>query len=116
LTKLDKIGQEKVEEELQTRGFSSENISNLQPLLQIKPLVQSVLNITEWLSGSRLAQRVRRTERSLVNGKSFWSGNTNIELIYVTVYGLSYYTGAIFEVKANDVQIGSISGGSHYVT
>jgi histidyl-tRNA synthetase len=59
-TKLDKIGQEKVEEELQTRGFSSENISNLAPLLQIKPLVQSVLNkLTECFLVLKLAQKGR---------------------------------------------------------
>jgi histidyl-tRNA synthetase len=116
IDKLDKIGQEKVEEELQTRGFSSENISNLQPLFTNKTFGSERFEwLTEWLSGSEIGTRgVEELKEVWSMVKAFGLENANIELDATLARGLSYYTGAIFEVKANDVQIGSISGGGRY--
>lgn len=116
IDKLDKIGQEKVEEELQTRGFSLENISNLQPLFTNQTSDSERFEwLSEWLSDSEIGTKgVEELKEVWSMVKAFGLENANVELDATLARGLSYYTGAIFEVKANDVQIGSISGGGRY--
>jgi len=116
IDKLDKIGQEKVEEELQIRGFSLENISNLRPLFTIQNSdLERFKWISEWLSDSEIGTKgVEELKEVWSMVKAFGLENANVELDATLARGLSYYTGAIFEVKANDVQIGSISGGGRY--
>ncbi len=118
IDKLDKIGKEKVEEELKERGFSQETIEKLQPIFNSSGVSQAEQNLEwlkNWLSESKIGMKgVEELEKvwNLVN--QFGLTNANIELDITLARGLSYYTGAIFEVKANDVQMGSISGGGRY--
>jgi histidyl-tRNA synthetase len=116
IDKLDKIGQEKVEEELVTRGFTSDNIIKLQPLFGLPKNQNDVFKfLKNWLESS--IEGTKGVEElievwdliSLLGIK-----NPKIEFDPSLARGLSYYTGAIFEVKALDVSIGSISGGGRY--
>lgn len=116
IDKLDKIGKEKVEEELTERGFTTEIIEKLQPIFNLKGSAKELFGqLKAWLKDSETGLKgVEELEKvwNLVEG--FGLENPNIELDITLARGLSYYTGAIFEVKANGVQIGSISGGGRY--
>ncbi|MBO0934296.1 histidine--tRNA ligase [Fibrella aquatilis] len=116
IDKLDKIGPEKVVEELRERGFSAENIAALQPLFTIKGTPAEVLNsLKTWLAGSETAQQgIAELTETLGLVTQLGLENPQLELDVTLARGLSYYTGAIFEVKANGVSIGSISGGGRY--
>ena len=116
IDKLDKIGQEKVIEELRERGFSDENITALQPLFTISGTPGEVLgNLRTWLVQSPLAQQgIAELEETLQLVDSLGLTDAQIEIDVTLARGLSYYTGAIFEVKANGVSIGSVSGGGRY--
>lgn len=116
IDKLDKIGKEKVEDELRERGFSEESIEKLQPIFEIQGADNQVFEkLKIWLKDSETGLKgVEELEKvwSLVEGSGL--DNAKIQLDITLARGLSYYTGAIFEVKANNVQIGSISGGGRY--
>lgn len=115
IDKLDKIGKEKVEGELMERGFSEENIRNLQPLFNLGDTADLFSYLKEWLQGSPtglLGVQELETVWNLV--KDLGLAEARIEFDPSLARGLSYYTGAIFEVKALNVSIGSISGGGRY--
>lgn len=116
IDKLDKIGKEKVEEELIERGFSIENNEKLQPLFVAPTSNEERFTWLEnWLSASEIGTKgVNELKEVWEMINAFGLENANIELDATLARGLSYYTGAIFEVKANGVQIGSISGGGRY--
>jgi len=116
IDKLDKIGQEKVEAELLERGFSVETIQKLQPIFKLGNNPAALFdNLSAWLTGSEIGHRgVQELRRVWQLVADFGLQNPQIELDLTLARGLSYYTGAIFEVKANDVQMGSISGGGRY--
>ncbi len=116
IDKLDKIGPEKVADELRERGFSDENLAALQPLFTINGTPGEVLaSLKIWLTGSEMAQRgIAELEETLDMVTQLGLENPQLELDVTLARGLSYYTGAIFEVKANGVSIGSISGGGRY--
>ena len=116
IDKLDKIGPEKVADELRERGFSDENLAALQPLFTINGAPAEVLgSLKTWLSGSETAQRgIAELEETLAMVAQLGLENPQLELDVTLARGLSYYTGAIFEVKANGIAIGSISGGGRY--
>ncbi|MDP5139449.1 MAG: ATP phosphoribosyltransferase regulatory subunit, partial [Spirosomaceae bacterium] len=116
IDKLDKIGKEKVEEELIERGFSIENNEKLQPLFTAPISNEERFTWLEnWLSASEIGTKgVNELKEVWEMINAFGLENANIELDATLARGLSYYTGAIFEVKANGVQIGSISGGGRY--
>ncbi len=116
IDKLEKIGKEKVEEELLERGFSTANNENLQPLFTAPTTSEERFAWLEnWLSTSEIGRKgVKELKEVWEMVKAFGLENANIELDATLARGLSYYTGAIFEVKANGVQIGSISGGGRY--
>lgn len=116
IDKLDKIGKEKVEEELIERGFSIENNEKLQPLFVAPTSNEERFTWLEnWLSASEIGTKgVNELKKVWEMINAFGLENANIELDATLARGLSYYTGAIFEVKANGVQIGSISGGGRY--
>ena len=116
IDKLDKIGQEKVEAELLERGFSAETIQKLQPIFKLGNDPTALFdNLSAWLADSAVGQSGVQELRSLWQlVADFGLQNPQIELDLTLARGLSYYTGAIFEVKANDVQMGSISGGGRY--
>ena len=116
IDKLDKIGKEKVLEELAEKGFSSESLAKLNPIFEI-----SGMNQEKFLKLEGLFQNSETGRQGIEELKQVWSylsafglSEENIELDITLARGLSYYTGAIFEVKALGVQIGSITGGGRY--
>jgi histidyl-tRNA synthetase len=116
IDKLDKIGKEKVEEELKEKGFSAETIQLLQPIFNCQGTNQDTFaTLRSWLQESETGMKgVEELERVWTLIRQFGLNDDNIQLDITLARGLSYYTGAIFEVKAGGVQIGSISGGGRY--
>ncbi len=119
IDKLDKIGKEKVEDELRGRGFSEEAIEKLQPIFSHPAPDGGVAAffsfLKNWLKDSETGLKgIEELEKVWTLVQSFGLENANTQLDITLARGLSYYTGAIFEVKANGVQIGSISGGGRY--
>ena len=115
IDKLDKIGIDNVRAELAEAGISAEGIARLQPLFEIQG------STTERLSAIRAMLKDNETglkgidECAFVLNTLAELGTTNeVELDLTLARGLNYYTGCIFEVKALDVQIGSITGGGRY--
>ena len=132
IDKLDKIGVEAVNDELRERGLSDEAVAKLQPILTTPPQPSpqgrendpkaKLAELREYLASSEIGLKgveemeeifslVEATTPSLEGraGERF-----SIELDLCLARGLNYYTGAIFEVKALDAQIGSITGGGRY--
>ncbi|KAB7732788.1 histidine--tRNA ligase [Rudanella paleaurantiibacter] len=116
IDKLDKIGQEKVLDELRDRGFAESAITALLPMFTMQGTTEEVLNkLKSWLTQSETAQKgIAELEETLRLVAQYGLENPQIELDVTLARGLSYYTGAIFEVKALGVSIGSISGGGRY--
>lgn len=116
IDKLDKIGKEKVEEELASRGFSAETIAKLQPIYELTNDQSTIFErLKAWLADSEIgAKGVAELEEVWNKVSNFGLNKPQMELDVTLARGLSYYTGAIFEVKANGVQMGSISGGGRY--
>jgi histidyl-tRNA synthetase len=115
IDKLDKIGLEKVNEELREKGVSDEAIQKLQPILLLTGTNEEKLNriqmvINESQTGIRGIEELKSIFTYLKSGNV----SSRVELDLTLARGLNYYTGAILEVKANDVQIGSITGGGRY--
>ncbi len=115
IDKLDKIGLENVNKELLASGLPQEAIDKLQPVIQLSGTnnekieqLKQVLNNSE--TGLKGIQEIEIV-LEYVNASSI---KTEVELDLTLARGLNYYTGAIFEVKAKDVQIGSICGGGRY--
>lgn len=116
IDKLDKIGKEKVEEELTSRGFSAEIIAKLQPIYELTNDQSTIFErLKAWLADSEIGTKgVTELEEVWNKVTHFGLNAPQMELDVTLARGLSYYTGAIFEVKANGVQMGSISGGGRY--
>ncbi|HAK79288.1 MAG TPA: histidine--tRNA ligase [Runella sp.] len=116
IDKLDKIGKEKVEEELTSRGFSAETIAKLQPIYELTNDQSTIFErLKAWLADSEIGTKgVTELEEVWNKVTHFGLNAPQMELDVTLARGLSYYTGAIFEVKANGVQMGSISGGGRY--
>ncbi len=115
IDKLDKIGIDNVNDELRQDGLSEEQIEKLQPIISLAGTNEEKLTvIAEVLKDSETGLKgVEETKFILESLKT--SGLKNeIQLDLTLARGLNYYTGAIFEVKALDVQIGSITGGGRY--
>ena len=116
IDKLDKIGQQKVEEELAERGFSGETIQKLQPIFGLTQDQNQLLStLKTWLKDSEIGLAgVAELEKVAQYVNNFGLENPQVQTDVTLARGLSYYTGAIFEVKANGVQMGSITGGGRY--
>jgi histidyl-tRNA synthetase len=116
IDKLDKIGKEKVEAELTERGFSADVIQKLQPMFSIPAnFVEAMAVFKNWLLSSEIGtQGINELENLWQLVTDFGLDSPQIEWDITLARGLSYYTGAIFEVKAGGVQMGSISGGGRY--
>ena len=114
IDKLDKIGLDKVNEELKADGISDEAIAKLQPIIALSGTNEEKLQtIREVLAESETGLKgVEETQFILDTLKG--SLNNEIQLDLTLARGLNYYTGAIFEVKALDYAIGSITGGGRY--
>ena len=115
IDKLDKIGLEKVNQELEARGISKESINKLQPVLSLSGTNNEKLEqLTTVLKDSETGMQGIKEVSSIFEFLNAAPVETKIELDLTLARGLNYYTGAIFEVKANDVEIGSICGGGRY--
>ncbi|MDY5036557.1 MAG: ATP phosphoribosyltransferase regulatory subunit, partial [Prevotella sp.] len=114
IDKLDKIGLDAVNDELRACGISDEAIEKLQPIIKLQGSNDEKLDtIAEVLSASETGLKGVSECRVILNALRGQLEN-EIELDLTLARGLNYYTGAIFEVKALDVQIGSITGGGRY--
>lgn len=115
IDKLDKIGLDNVNEELRDDGISEEAIAKLQPIISLSGTNDEKLNvIAEVLKDSEIGLKGVEETRFILDTLKSCGLNNEIELDLTLARGLNYYTGAIFEVKALDVQIGSITGGGRY--
>lgn len=113
IDKLDKIGLDKVKQELLEKGISQTSIDRLEPILLLEGTnAEKLAKLKEIFSAIEIGQKgVEELEEVL----SYISElKADLELDLTLARGLNYYTGAIIEVKALDVQIGSISGGGRY--
>ena len=116
LDKLDKIGEEGVVKEMLTKGISEEAIAKVKPLFHLSGSNGEMLNqLKGILKGSDEGlQGVEDLEFVIENVTKLGVGLSNLELDVTLARGLNYYTGAIFEVIAKDVKLGSIGGGGRY--
>lgn len=115
IDKLDKIGLEAVNAELAERGLSDEAIAALEPLLKIDGTVEERLDkLAALLDGVEIGKKGVEELREIVDGVRNLGLRAELDLDVSLARGLNYYTGAIIEVKALDVQIGSITGGGRY--
>ncbi len=114
IDKLDKIGLEKVKEELAQRGLSAEQILTIEQYLSISGSNAEKLQKIKALMGNSETSAAGISELEWILN---YPGNTalqKLEVDFTLARGLNYYTGTIFEVKANMVQMGSIGGGGRY--
>jgi len=113
IDKLDKIGLDAVNEELREDGISEEAIQKLQPIINLSGTnAEKIATMREVLAGSETGQKGLDEVEYVLNQLSIV--NCQLELDLTLARGLNYYTGCIFEVKALDVEIGSITGGGRY--
>ena len=115
IDKLDKIGLENVNAELREDGLSEDQIQKLQPIISLEGTNDEKLDtIAEVLKESETGLKGVEESRFILNTLKTLGLKNEIQLDLTLARGLNYYTGAIFEVKALDVQIGSITGGGRY--
>lgn len=115
IDKLDKIGLENVNEELRSKGLSEEAIERLRPIILLQGSNQEKLvTLKEVLADSEVGLKGVSELEFILERISHTPIRAELEVDLTLARGLNYYTGAIFEVKALDVQIGSITGGGRY--
>jgi len=115
IDKLDKIGLDNVNQELREDGLSEQQIEKLQPIISLEGSNDEKLNtIAEVLAASETGLKGVEETRTILDTLKKLGLKNEIQLDLTLARGLNYYTGAIFEVKALDVQIGSITGGGRY--
>ena len=115
IDKLDKIGLEKVNEELRNDGISEEAIEKLQPIISLSGSNEEKLEvISQVLADSETGLKGVEETRFILDTLKAVGLNNEIELDLTLARGLNYDTGAIFEVKALDTPMGSITGGGRY--
>ncbi len=115
IDKLDKIGIDNVNAELAEDGIPAEAIEQLQPIINLKGSnAEKIQTMKEVLHDSATGMKGIEETEFILNTLAESGLNNQVELDLTLARGLNYYTGAIFEVKALDVQIGSITGGGRY--
>ena len=119
IDKLDKIGVEAVNAELKERGVSDEQVGKLQPILNLSGTTADKLTALKTILadseiGLKGVEEMEVVFELVESQESRVESTLDIELDLCLARGLNYYTGAIFEVKALDAQIGSITGGGRY--
>ncbi|MCX6231740.1 MAG: histidine--tRNA ligase [Bacteroidetes bacterium] len=115
IDKMDKIGLEKVNTELMEKGLTAKAIEILQPILQLKGNnAEKTDIIRNFLNSSAIGIKGIEEITTVFEYIESIDIKAEVELDLTLARGLNYYTGAIFEVKAKDVQIGSICGGGRY--
>lgn len=112
IDKLDKVGKAKVLEDLREKGVSENALNMIDPLFEFsgKSLDEKISFLTQMLANSSTGMKGIEEIKEVFS----YLPDDNIELDITLARGLNYYTGAIIEVKARDVQIGSITGGGRY--
>ena len=115
IDKLDKIGLDNVNQELREDGLSEQQIEKLQPIISLEGSNDEKLDtIADVLAASETGLKGVEETRTILDTLKQLGLKNEIQLDLTLARGLNYYTGAIFEVKALDVQIGSITGGGRY--
>ena len=115
IDKLDKIGLDNVNAELASKGISQEAIDKLQPIILLNGTnVEKLTTLKEVLAASETGLKGVEESEFILNTLESLGLKNEVELDLTLARGLNYYTGAIFEVKALDVEIGSITGGGRY--
>ncbi len=115
IDKLDKIGLDNVNAELREKGLSEEAIARLQPVILLSGTNrEKIASLKEVLATSETGMKGIEELEFILDRIEKLTLRAELELDLTLARGLNYYTGAIFEVKALDVQIGSITGGGRY--
>jgi histidyl-tRNA synthetase len=115
IDKLDKIGAEKVNEELASKGIARQAIEKLQPILQLSGSAREKLEkLKEVLASSSTGLKGAEEIEYIFDKTDLLSLKNELSFDLTLARGLNYYTGAIIEVKASDAEIGSIAGGGRY--
>ncbi len=115
IDKLDKIGLDNVNQELASKGISQEAIRKLQPIILLSGSnAEKLQTLKSVLAGSEAGMKGVAESEFILHTLLSLGLKNELELDLTLARGLNYYTGAIFEVKALDVQIGSITGGGRY--
>ena len=115
IDKLDKIGLDKVNEELRAVGLSEEAVEKLQPIISLSGTNEQKLDtMRQALAQSEVGLKGVEEVAFVLDALKASELRNELELDLTLARGLNYYTGCIFEVKALDVQIGSITGGGRY--
>lgn len=115
IDKIDKVGIDNVNAELIERGLSEEAVARLQPILAISGTLEERLDaLDKLLAGSEIGSLGVRELREVTSGVTALGLDAELDLDVSLARGLNYYTGTIIEVKAKDVEIGSITGGGRY--
>ncbi len=115
IDKLDKIGIDNVNEELRNDGLPEEAIQKLQPIIKLEGSNDEKLAvIADFLKTSETGQKGVEETRFILNTLKTVNLKNEVDLNLTLARGLNYYTGAIFEVKALDTSMGSITGGGRY--
>jgi len=115
IDKMDKIGLEKVNDEIASKGISEEAIAKLQPILKLSGTnAQKLIELKTVLASSEVGLKGVAELETIFGLCEAMNVQTQIDLDLTLARGLNYYTGAIFEVKALDVEMGSITGGGRY--
>jgi len=116
IDKLDKIGLDKVIDELQNKGFEEKALETVRKVLSLQANgLEGLVEVRELLKGNETAEKgIAELDEVIAYLKSLNLTDNHLEFDVTLARGLSYYTGAIFEVKVHDVKIGSVSGGGRY--
>ena len=115
IDKIEKIGIDAVNAELLEKGISAESITILQPIITMEGTTSQRLDkLADALASSDVGVKGIEELREVIAGAEALGLNGNLELDVSLARGLNYYTGTIIEVKARDVEIGSITGGGRY--
>ena len=115
IDKLDKVGLDNVNAELAEKGVKPESIEKLRPIIELSGTNKEKLQvIRQFLANSEVGLKGVEESEYILNMLDALNLKNQLELDLTLARGLNYYTGAIFEVKALDVQIGSITGGGRY--
>lgn len=115
MDKLDKIGLENVNAELREKGVSEDAVAKLQPVISLSGTNEEKLEVmANFLQSSEIGMKGVEETRFVLDTLKGLELKNEIQFDLTLARGLNYYTGAIFEVKALDVQMGSITGGGRY--
>lgn len=116
IDKLDKIGEEKVKEELRGKGFSEESLTSLFDILNVRGSTNNKLAfLNSRFDKLTAGEKGLRDLQEVLNMLQYYNAaDEHVEFDVSLARGLSYYTGCIFEVKIHNVGVGSVSGGGRY--